>query len=149
MFGQRLAGIGAAALLLAGAAGARGQDAGTGMRASTAAVRRAVVGVIRDQLAAFRSHDLDMAYAYAAPALQRQVPEADFMAIVQRGYRQIWDNRGAEYGIVRDDGGEATVTVRVIGRDGSAQFDYVLAKVGTVWRISGVLRHRPQPEEGL
>lgn len=112
-------------------------------RASVPAVRQQVVATIDAQLAAFRRHDLARAYGYAAAALQLEHPLPLFGAIVQTNYPELWNNRRAEYGIVRDDGATATVLVHVFADGADASYDYTLVKQGDAWRVEDVLRHHP------
>ena len=114
------------------------------MRASNREVRGAVIAVISGQLAAFRQGELAKAYGYAAAEFRAQKPLSVFAAIVREHYPEIWANTRAEYGIVRDDGRRATVTVLVFSRTAEAAYDFTLAKEDTGWRIVRVLRHQPR-----
>lgn len=114
------------------------------MRASKPDVKEAIVRVIDAQLAAFRKGDVQKAYSYAATDLRAQKPLPTFLAIVQANYPEIWTNRRAEYGIVRDDGTKATVTVQITSKDGDAAYDFTLIKEAPGWRIYGVVRHEPK-----
>ena len=114
------------------------------MRASNREVRGNVVAVISDQLAAFRQGELAKAYGYAAAEFRAQKPMSVFAAMVREHYPEIWANTRAEYGIVRDDGRRATVTVLVFSRTIEAAYDFTLAKEDAGWRIVGVLRHQPR-----
>lgn len=127
-----------------GPVSARGAGSG-GMRASTAEVRRDVVATIEGQLAAFRAGDTNVAYTYAASALRAQNPVRQFRRIVEANYPEIWANTRGECGVVRDDGGRATVLVQVVSKAGRADYDYGLVKERDgVWRIERVLRHAPK-----
>lgn len=117
------------------------------MKASKPEVRKQIVATIEAQLAAFRAHDVPKAYAFADEALRAQKPLPVFTAIVRANYPEIWANKRAEYGIVRDDGTTANVLVHVFGVDGDASYDYELAKEEGAWRVHGVLRHEPVKEE--
>ncbi len=114
------------------------------MRASKPDVRLDVVTAIEGQLKAFRRGELEVAYRFAAADLRAQKPLPAFAAIVQGNYPEIWASRLAEFGIVRDDGTRATVTVQVYAKDGDAAYDYTLIKERTGWRIYGVVRHAPK-----
>ena len=113
-------------------------------RASTPEVKKEIVTVIDAQLAAFRKGDTARAYTYAAAELQAQKPLRTFTAIVKASYPEIWANTRAEYGIVRDNGRQAAVTVQVYSKDGDAGYDFTLVKERSGWRILGVLRHEPR-----
>lgn len=131
------------------ALGLRSSAAETELRASKPEVRKEVVAVIDAQLTAFRQNDPAAAYAYSAERLKAQRSLRSFSAIVKAGYPEIWSNTGAGYGIVRDDGEQATVLVHVTGKDGEASYDYRLVKERTGWRIAGVLPHEARPGERL
>jgi len=126
---------------------ARAEDAD--LHPSAPAVRKAVIATIEGQLAAFRAHDPGKAYGFAARALRRQFPLPRFAEVVRTGYPEIWRNLRAEYGIVSDNGARATLNVRVHTADTSAAYDYVLVREPDGWRISGVLRHAPQPADSV
>lgn len=124
-----------------------GREAAAGeavMRASKPGVRADIMTTINGQLAAFRAGDVARAFTFAAAELQKQKPLSDFTAIVRTSYPEIWANRRAEFGIVRDDGARATVTVQVYGRESDAAYDYTLKKEPAGWRIFGVVRHEPK-----
>jgi hypothetical protein len=134
-----------ALVLAAGAlAGAEGEP-----RASKPEVRRAVVAVVEGQLAAFRAGDLRQAYGYASVNLRAQKPLRTFAAIVRESYPEIWANTRAEFGLVRDDGAEATLLVHVFSAAGDAPYDYTLVKEPKGWRIAAVLRHAPKRNDTL
>lgn len=113
------------------------------MKASKPEVRKAVVALIEAQLAAFRKGAGAEAHGYASTELRRQKPLPVFMEIVRTNYPEIWANRRAEVGIVRDDGVSAKVVVRVYSDDGDASYDYGLVKEAGGWRVHGVVRHEP------
>lgn len=110
-------------------------------RASTPQVRQEIVTVIEQQLTAFRQGEAAKAYRLATQELQRQKPLSVFSSIVQSSYPEIWQSTRAEFGIVRDDGNRATVTVHVYARATDAPYDYTLVKEKSGWRIHGVVRH--------
>jgi hypothetical protein len=114
------------------------------MRASTQEVRKEIVAVIEAQLAAFRKGDVNQAYKYAAEELRAQKPLQTFTNIVKTNYPEIWSNARAEFGIVRDDGARAAVTVQVYSNNGDVGYDFTLVKERAGWRIHGVLRHEPK-----
>jgi hypothetical protein len=114
------------------------------LRASKPEVKQAIVAVIEAQLAAFRAGDAARAYAFAAAELRAQKPLPAFAAIVEQSYPEIWRSERAEFGIVRDGDGRATVTVQVFGRENAAAYDYTLQREAAGWRIIGVLRHTPR-----
>jgi hypothetical protein len=132
--------LGATALWAATSAAAPGN-----FRASTPEVKKEIVSVIDAQLVAFRKGDVAKAYSYGAAQLRAQKPLRVFTTIVQANYPEIWANTRAEFGIVRDDGNKATVTVQVYSKQTDAGYDFTLVKEAAGWRIEGVLRHEPKP----
>src|SRR3954471_5199611 len=114
------------------------------LRASKPEVKKEIVSVIEAQLAAFRKGDAAKAYGFASAALRAQKPLRVFAGIVQSSYPEIWANTRAEFGIVRDDGTQATVTVQVYSKSDDAAYDFTLTKESAGWRINGVLRHEPK-----
>jgi hypothetical protein len=115
--------------------------------ASKPAVKAEIVASVEGQLVAFREGEMGKAYAYSSTVLQMQTPIRRFVQLVRQGYPEIWSNARAEFGLVRDDGRQATVTARVFAQDGaSAVYDYVLVKEEDFWRIAGVLRHEAKGE---
>lgn len=116
------------------------------MPASKPEVRKEIVATIDAQLAAFRKHNIEKAYTYAATALRALKPLPVFAQIVQTNYPELWANTKAEYGIVRDNGTAATVVVHVYTKDVDASYDYTLVKEDAGWRVHDVLRHDPKGE---
>jgi hypothetical protein len=114
------------------------------LRASKPELKQQIVAVIEAQLAAFRKGDVAKAYTFAAAELRSQKPLRVFQAIVQENYPEIWASTRAEFGIVRDNGTQATVTVQVYSKAGDAPYDFTLAKENAGWRIYGVIRHAPK-----
>lgn len=113
-------------------------------RASKPEVRKQVVAVVEAQLTAFRKGEVGKAHALAAAELRAQKPLRAFATIVQASYPEIWSNTRAEYGIVRDNGRQATVTVHVYSKESDAAYDYTLRKEPSGWRILSVVRHEPK-----
>lgn len=136
-FHRTLAGL---VVVLAGSVHA----AGDALPASKAEVRKAVVAVLEAQLTAFRRGKPAEAYRYAASELRAQKPLPLFTAIVKENYPEIWANARAEFGIVRDDGQRATVTVHVYSKTSDAAYDFSLVQEREGWRIHGVVRHEPR-----
>jgi hypothetical protein len=113
-------------------------------RASKPDVREAIIEVIDGQLAAFRAGDFNKAYSFAAAQLRAQKPLQLFVGIVKTNYPEIWTNKKADCGVVRDNGTLAKLLVTVQGQDGEATYDYTLVKENAGWRIRDVLRHEPK-----
>jgi hypothetical protein len=117
--------------------------------ASKPEVRKQIVATIDAQLAAFRRHDVVVAYTYSSTTLRAQKTLRAFAAIVSANYPEIWNNTRAECGIVHDNGTVATVLVHVFATGGDASYDYELVQERGQWRVHGVLRHEPVREGKL
>lgn len=131
--------------MLAGALRCAADDAAP--RASKPEVRREVIAVVDAQLAAFRAGDVRKAYGFASRDLRAQRPQRVFADIVQNNYPEIWASTRAEFGLVRDNGTEATLLVHVFAKDSDAAYDYTLVKEPAGWRIAAVLRHDPKKSD--
>ena len=59
---------------------------------------------------------------------------------MQNNYPEIWANTRVEFGLVRDDGTQATVLVHVFSKASDVSYDYGLFKERAGWRIGRVLR---------
>src|SRR4051812_6970002 len=132
--------LAAAGLALAAAA----RCADITMRASSPEVKKEIVSVINAQLTALQKGDVAKAYSYASAELRAQKPLRVFTAIVKENYPEIWANTRAEFGIVRDDGSRATVTVQLYSKTDDAAYDFALTREKAGWRIQGVVRHEPR-----
>ncbi len=138
----RLAWVVAVALGLVAVASAQEREP----RPSKPEVRKAILATIEGQMEAFREKDSVKAFMFAVADMRKQMSVPKFAKMVETGYPEIWNNKEADFGLVRDDGVGATVTVRVMAKDGSsASYDYVLLKEESgSWRIGGVVRHDPK-----
>ena len=96
--------------------------------------------IIRAQEQAFAHDDADAAYAYAAPAIHAQFPDADeFMAMVRRGYTPVYRHKSFEFGEGRAADGRIAQTVRIIDADGNpwdALYTLEQQSDGS-WKITG------------
>ena len=96
---------------------------------------------IAGQLEAFKAHQDDVAYSFAAPYVQKVFPTVEiFMGMVKRGYEPIYRNTAYKFGIVGADSlGRPAQHVTVTASDGK-HYDAIYAmeqqKDGT-WKIAG------------
>ena len=115
--------------------------------ATLAQDRDAIEDVIGSQLQAFNERDVDTAWTFASPMIQRLFGNsANFGAMVQNGYPMVWDNRDTEF--LDLEGGPARFLQRVFIRDtGGAGWilEYEMIETAQGWRINGV-RVLPAPE---
>ncbi len=99
-----------------------------------------VQAVIESQLLAFQSSDGPGAFFHAAPAIQGAFGDSDnFMAMVKRGYRIIYDNQSWEFEDSRIQGDNAAQIVVVEDGEGrQVRAVYYLGKMQGRWQITGV-----------
>ena len=99
-----------------------------------------VQAVIECQLLAFQSSDGPGAFFHAAPAIQGAFGDSDnFMAMVKRGYRIIYDNQSWEFEDSRIQGDNAAQIVVVEDGEGrQVRAVYYLGKMQGRWQITGV-----------
>ncbi len=100
----------------------------------------AIHATITGQLDAFRRDDADGAFAFAAPSIQGMFhTPANFLAMVQQGYRPVYRPRSADFTTLTDENGEIVQLVELIGPDGlsyTARYTMEHEADGS-WRISG------------
>jgi hypothetical protein len=124
-------------------AGSRSQS--SPLRLTNEAIEKELRQVIESQLSAFREGDYPAAYNYAAAGLKAQVTLPAFERMVKTSYPVIAQSRSAEFGVSLDNGREAVVNVSIKSRSGRAhEFQYILQREGTAWRIFGVREVRPE-----
>ncbi len=109
------------------------------MEASKPPVKAEIIAVIEGQLAAFRAGDFGKAYAFASQPIREMFPLAEFQNMVSTAYPIIAGSTKADFGICLDNGYEASVFVRIQGKDGkSKEYQYALTREPIGWRITGV-----------
>ena len=102
--------------------------------------------VIERQLAAFQANDLDEAFQFASPAIQRMFGDPqNFGRMVESGYPMVW--RPAGYRMLKLLETESGL-VQVVEFEDSAgvlhEAGYLMKQIDGVWRIAGVhVRKRP------
>ena len=102
--------------------------------------RKAIQSVIEGQLAAFLNDDAKTAYGFAAPAIRKMFATSDiFMAMVRRGYPQVYRSQRAQFSALKSIQGQPTQLVLIEGQDGSQVWAYyVMQRMDDgSWRISG------------
>ena len=111
------------------------------LRAEPAAADQAAIqDVITRQLDAFRRDDAAAAFALAAPSIQSMFGSAaNFLSMVQTGYKPVHRPRSVDFGPLTDEGGEIVQRVELTGPDGlpyTARYTMEREADGS-WRISG------------
>ena len=109
-------------------------------RAPDNLVLEEVQAVIESQLLAFQSSDGPGAFFHAAPSIKGAFGEANnFMAMVKRGYRVIYDNQSWIFEDSRIQGDNAAQVVLVEDTEGQRiRAVYYLGKLQGRWQITGV-----------
>ena len=99
-----------------------------------------VQAVIESQLLAFQTSDGPGAFYHAAPSIQGAFGDSkNFMAMVKRGYRVIYDNRRWTFEDSRINGDNAAQIVLVEDATGQqVRAVYFLGRMQGRWQITGV-----------
>jgi hypothetical protein len=119
-----------------------------GMKPSEMKTREILHSVITDQLAAFRADNYAAAYVFADREIKQRMPLESFERMVKVGYPIIAHSVSAKFGLTFDNGDEAVVNVRVVGKDDETiSYQYLLRRDGEAWRISGVVLLKEQTTE--
>ena len=99
-----------------------------------------IQSVIERQIAAFRANDLDRAFTFASPGIQRQFGDPqNFGRMVQNGYPMVW--RPAETNFLSVEVIDGLLWQNVMIRDqagGIHLLDYQMINTGDGWQINGV-----------
>lgn len=111
---------------------------------------QAIEGVIADQLEAFNAREVEQAWTYASPMIQRLFGNpANFGMMVMQGYPMVWTSTGAEFLDLRDADGRLTQTVLLRDAQGGRHLlDYAMIETAEGWKINGVFLV-PQPDVGV
>ena len=82
--------------------------------------RHAIEQVIASQIDAFRHDDGDGAFGFASPTLREMFGDtATFMAMVRRGYPQVYRPRDYSFDGLVDMNGSIVQRVEIVGPDGT------------------------------
>jgi hypothetical protein len=99
-----------------------------------------IESVISGQIEAFRAEDLERAFAFAGPGIQRQfaTPE-NFGAMVRGGYPMVWRPAETMFGALEERGGWLFQNLFVTDTMGRRHLvEYHMVQIDGVWRIAGV-----------
>ena len=113
-----------------------------GARAEVAeADRRAIQGVIQDQLQAFQADDGNRAFSHASPILREYFGDPQtFMQMVQSGYDPVYRPREVEFQGLEATDGTLVQKVLFVDRNGKAflaRYSMQRQEDGS-WKINGV-----------
>jgi hypothetical protein len=103
--------------------------------------KTAIEGVIEGQLNAFNARDVDTAWQYASPMIQRMFGNpGNFGMMVQQGYPMVWTNSDVRFLDPRDDAGRLIQPVLIKDANGGAYLlEYEMIETPDGWKINGVV----------
>ena len=109
----------------------------------------AIEDVIANQLQAFVARDVQSAWAYASPNIQRLFGDAqNFGTMVERGYPMVWDNVDTQYLALREIAGNFWQQVMIRDVNGNLHLlDYQMIETPDGWQINAV-QLLPSPDVG-
>jgi ABC-type transporter MlaC component len=122
-------------LVVALPAAAAAEDRGTAFRT-----------VIEAQLEAFQRDDGNAAFAHASPMIKDMFRTPDtFMAMVVRGYPQVYRPRSVDFGATTVYRGQPAQIVYLVGPDGEPVIAYyqMQQQPDGTWKINGVYLEQP------
>jgi len=99
-----------------------------------------IEATISGQFEAFEAEDVDGAWQYASPNIQRLFGTADnFGRMVQQGYPMVWDPGSVSFIDLQQLGAIIVQRVEVIDQAGTAHYlGYQMIQTEAGWRINGV-----------
>lgn len=102
--------------------------------------------IITRQLEAFKREDGREAFSFASPTIQGMFGTSEnFMAMVERGYPQVFSARAYEFLNSVEVDGKTYQRVRITGADGdSVVAHYEMVEIDGAWRINGCFLARPE-----
>lgn len=97
-------------------------------------------GVIRGQIEAFQVNDLDTAFSFASPTIQKMFGSAKrFGQMVKSSYPMIWRPSDVRFGGFSVEGDKQVQTVFITDNVGSVfEARYEMLATDTGWHIGGV-----------
>jgi len=99
-----------------------------------------IEATISGQFEAFEAEDVDSAWQYASPNIQRLFGTPDnFGRMVQQGYPMVWDPGSVSFIDLQQLGAIIVQRVEVIDQAGTAHYlGYQMIQTEAGWRINGV-----------
>ena len=109
--------------------------------------RTAIETTIENQLSAFVARDIEQAFEYASPSIQRLFDSPDiFGHMVEHGYPMVWDNADTEFLSLRNEAGRWVQRVLVTDGDGDIHvIEYMMVETANGWLIDGVMLSPEDP----
>lgn len=108
-----------------------------------------IEATIRSQFDAFAARDVEGAWQFASPNIQRifRTPE-NFGRMVQQGYPMVWDPSDVRFLDLQAFAGLIVQRVEVTDRSGRIHvLGYAMVRTGEGWQINGV-QILPAPDVG-
>lgn len=105
-----------------------------------------IQNVIESQLSAFQASDVDRAFTYASPSIQKQFGDPlNFGRMVEYAYPMVWRPRRYEMReLVETGAGPVQVVLFEDAAGALHEAGYLMQEVDGIWRINGVkLRKLP------
>ncbi|KQI68130.1 hypothetical protein AN189_12030 [Loktanella sp. 3ANDIMAR09] len=106
--------------------------------------------VIANQLDALRDRNVDLAFTYASPMIQRLFggPE-NFGRMVSQGYPMVWNNASSRFVAQQDLGARILQQVMIQDATGGLHMlEYAMIQVDGAWKTDGV-SVLPLPDVGV
>jgi len=99
-----------------------------------------IEAAIAGQFDAFRAEDVDSAWSFASPNIQRLFGTVDnFARMVEQGYPMVWQPGAVDFIDLQSFGGVLVQRVQVIDAEGNAHYlGYQMVQTEGGWRINGV-----------
>ena len=99
----------------------------------------AIQTVISSQLEALNKGDQNAAFAFASPMIQGMFQDAaNFMAMVERGYPQVYRSRAHRFLDLKNADGRLIQRVLIESDAGTVVGNYEMVLINGGWRINGV-----------
>lgn len=99
-----------------------------------------IEAAIAGQFDAFRAGDVDEAWTFASPNIQRLFGTVEtFARMVEQGYPMVWQPGAVDFIDLQSFGGLLVQRVQVIDAEGRAHYlGYQMVRTEGGWRINGV-----------
>jgi len=96
--------------------------------------------VIQSQISAFEDKEIQTAYGFAAPNIQRIFPNPQvFGRMVREGYPMVWNPSETLFLDVERRGEALVQRLRIVDQAGvSYVAEYIMVRINGEWRIAGV-----------
>ena len=99
-----------------------------------------IQAVYSEQIEAFRADDVDRAFGFASPSIQRLFGDpARFGRMVREGYPMVWRPGSLRFSGLTERDGRTVQSVLITDEAGALYVvDYEMVTIGGDWQINGV-----------